>query len=189
LPLLGALLALALAACDAGITEPAGGGNGQVTQGCTTDEPTEGVACAPVALECEFGSAPNPSCNDLWQCTDYGWTILPKPTPCPTTSAGCPASLAAVPAGGSCAVDNQLCEYPGMTCMCSDYKAGMATAGQPVWACTPTAVTCSDPRPHVGAPCSETSTGTSTVCNYGSCFGGVLLACLGGFWTLEACSE
>jgi hypothetical protein len=151
------------AAADAG-----GGG------ACPSSPPTAGAACPQTGLECEYGTNPNPSCNQIVQCTNTGWVDQGN-TGCPAGQ--CPATYASVPLDQNCKNDNGVvCSYAEGTCTCS-FGAPPHTNG-PVWQCFVAKAGCPSPRPDIGTTC--TSPGES--CDYGACQGGIALKCSGGVW-------
>jgi hypothetical protein len=147
---------------------------------CPSSAPTESAACSPVGLECEYGSNPNPDCNQLWDCTTAGWSNDTAKTGCPPAG-DCPPSYAAAMGTGAavtCALaeEDLTCSYPQGTCICSD--GSLPTVGGPDWMCIPATASCPSPRPALGSACSD----PGTECDYGACSGGIAIMCKDGVW-------
>ncbi len=147
---------------------------------CPASAPSAGETCTRAGLECEYGSSPNPACNDLWTCSGSTWTHTPHGGACPSPSGTCP-SYATASARGSCSPDSLICAYPQGTCICTDDPGGLPTMGGPDWFCTATTTGCPATRPALGSACSDPSLKD---CDYGQCSGGVGEACTDGYWTL-----
>ncbi len=148
-----------------------GGGTGPA---CPVSPPPLGGACLTLGLECEYGSDPNPACDQLVQCTSSGWQSAGGPTTC--TGGTCPATYAQVPVGQSCVPTNLTCDYPEGTCICSLGTGPIGTS--PHWICWPATSGCPSPRPRIGSPCGQ----PGLSCDYGACAGGVELECKDGTW-------
>jgi hypothetical protein len=127
-------------------------------------------------MECEYGTNPNPVCNDTETCMANGtWSY---PTPGPACPAGtCPATYADVPQGKECMPQELDCSYPEGQCNCAFTPVASTT---PVWQCSTPAQGCPEPRPNIGAACTQ----PGLACNYGSCTGGVELQCTDGSWQI-----
>jgi hypothetical protein len=159
-----------------------GGGSGS-SSGATGDSgtgpvcpasPPDGGPCSNPGTECEYGTNPNPSCNDVVTCTSTGWSL---PTPGPACPPGtCPASYSAVPVGKTCSPAGLDCAYPEGQCNCS--VSGPVVGPNPDWQCSMPAEGCAEPRPRIGEACSQ----PALMCNYGACTGGVALQCVDGSW-------
>jgi hypothetical protein len=130
-------------------------------------------------MQCEYGDNPNPSCNDIVSCESNGtWSY---PTPGPACPAGtCPATYTQVPQGQDCNPQGLDCGYAQGQCNC-DIEPESAKLG-PVWLCTTPAAGCPDPRPNIGASCTQ----PGLSCDYGACTGGIELQCTDGTWQEEA---
>ncbi len=149
---------------------------------CPTSPPTIGSACLLSNLYCEYGSAPNPFCNQIFQCDPAGeWALLSNTGVCPPPGPLCPASYAdASHDHGKCPTDGQTCAYPEGVCICTTDPGGLPTTDGPLWSCEPPGSGCSPERPTLGTPCSS----SSTVCDYGGCNGGLDEQCVDGFWAI-----
>jgi hypothetical protein len=124
-------------------------------------------------MECEYGNDPTPACNETISCTASGWSFPPPTVQCQPGM--CPASYAAVPQGKSCSPPGLGCAYPEGQCNCS---SSLPVAGGPLWLCSMPAPVCPEPRPRLGAPCSQ----PDLSCDYGACTGGIALKCTDGYW-------
>jgi len=124
-----------------------GGGDGGPGPGpspyCPQSEPTYGDACSKPNLECEYGSDPRSTCNDLWTCTSSGWAMAKAGDPtCPSTSSpSCPPSLSGVEVGGACGDPGAVCNYSTSSqtewCVCG-FMGGpimMDGGSQYTWQC------------------------------------------------------
>jgi hypothetical protein len=130
-------------------------------------------------MQCEYGDNPNPSCDDIVTCEPTGTWSYPTPGPgCPTGT--CPATYTQVPQGQDCNPQGLDCGYSQGQCNC-DVEPESAKLG-PVWLCTTPAAGCPDPRPNIGASCTQ----PGLSCDYGACTGGVELQCTEGTWQEEA---
>ncbi|MDD1750759.1 MAG: hypothetical protein LUO89_12905 [Methanothrix sp.] len=157
---------------DGGTGSDGGGGGG----GCPASQPTVGAACSTLNMQCEYGSNPNPSCNQLFECTSSGWVDQSSGGACPPSSL-CPSSYTSVPAGQSCSPDTLTCAYPDGECICTTNFGGPQSQTAR-WDCIPATNGCPSPRPDIGASCSQ----PGLDCNYGACSGGVDLVCKDGRW-------
>jgi hypothetical protein len=157
--------------------------------------PSEGGACRPEGLVCEYGSSPLLGCDSLASCTNGEWRAASGDSgSClPAAVDGCPPSVSDVPIGSACAPVNLDCDYPAGRCECAQ---NLPLAGWPgSWKCSmpvePTdsgSLVCPGARPRLGTPCSQ----EGAECRYGACEirGGALQACEGGVWIAmrSACS-
>ena len=152
--------------------------------GCPSTAPTGGETCAPIGIECEYGTSPLPNCNDVWQCSTSGeWKDISSNTggSCPM-GAMRPASYAAASSDHAvCNPEGTFCAYPQGTCICTDDPGGLPLAGGPQWGCTPVTKGCPAAPPELGTPCT---TPAATLCDYGGCSGGVDMQCTGGYWAI-----
>jgi hypothetical protein len=153
------------------------------SEGCPTNPPSQDETCDNIGLWCEYGSAPDPYCDGLWQCGPSG-TWQPRGNGiCPPPDAMCPASYADADGDhGKCPIENQACDYPQGTCICSQDPGGLPVANGPLWGCIPVTPGCPSPRPRLGTTC-DVSSGTS--CDYGACSGGVAEDCVDGYWSID----
>jgi hypothetical protein len=136
--------------------------------------PIGGNPCPEVGLQCEYGTNPNPACNDIETCESNGWSY---PTPGPACPQGtCPALYSEVSQGADCSPQGLDCSYAQGQCNC-DQEPESANQN-PVWLCSTPASGCPNPRPRIGAPCSQ----SSLYCDYGACTGGIALQCTDGTW-------
>jgi hypothetical protein len=147
---------------------------------CPATHPTTGAACNFSELYCEYGTDPNPYCNDLAECNNGSWEKEPASASCPSPSGMC-APYATLAAGGSCAASGQTCASAEGTCVCSNDPGGLPIEGGPFWSCSPAQTGCPSPRPQLGTPCSGSA---PSECDYGACSGGVAEDCVGGYWAL-----
>lgn len=143
------------------------------TSGCPASPPSSGGACSPESIECEYGTNPSPSCNQLFQCNGGHWQDLTTGTLCVPQS-DCPSSWSSVNQNGTCSPEGLGCAYPEGTCFCG----GSLPMPNPIWNCAPETSACPSPRPDMGTSCNE----PGQSCDYGSCSGGVALQCDGGIW-------
>ena len=155
---------------DGGTGSDGGGG------GCPASPPTVGAACSPANMQCEYGSNPNPNCNQLFGCTSSGWVNQSSGAACPPSNL-CPSSYASVPAGQNCSPDTLTCAYPEGECICTTNLGGPQSQTAQ-WDCIPATNGCPSPRPDIGTSCSQ----PGLDCNYGACGGGVDLVCKDGRW-------
>lgn len=179
------VVALAATACGGVVSSPGDdggtgndgspGSDGGGGSACPKSPPTAGAACTPVDLRCEYGTNPNPSCNQIFACTPSGWVDQTSGSACPAGQ--CPATYASVPSGQDCSPESLTCAYPEGECICTRSFGGpqMLT---PKWDCIPATDGCPSPRPDIGTSCSQ----AGLDCNYGACSGGVDLVCKDGRW-------
>jgi hypothetical protein len=167
---------------DAGRDSPTGSdapsSDAPHSEGCPASPPAGGGSCPNTGLECEYGTNPNPTCNELYDCTNSGWLNASPPVTCAPQSE-CPANyLGPMSQNQPCPTSEEdlTCAYPQGTCICSE--GGLAREGGPFWTCIATTPTCPSPRPRVGTACSD----PGTQCNYGSCEGGITIVCEDGVW-------
>lgn len=157
-----------------------GGGSGSSSGGtptaCPATLPGAGGACARVGLVCEYGSDPDPGCNQLETCETNGWS---KPAAGRCVTGVCPAHYGDVPVGKDCTAPGLDCAYLEGQCDC----AGTAPVSgpTPVWQCATPQPGCPEPRPRLGSACSR----PGLSCDYGACTGGVDVQCSDGVWKEE----
>ena len=103
-------------------------------------------------MECEYGSSPNPECNEIETCESNGlWSYPPPGVACiPGT---CPATYADVPQGKQCTPQGLDCSYTEGQCNCSSTLP--ASGPYPVWQCSTPAAGCPEPRPRIGSPAGD----------------------------------
>ncbi len=143
---------------------------------CPTSAPTSGGPCSTVgSITCEYGTNPNPDCNQQFQCVSGAWQLSD------VVCASVPTCSSTEPAAGSTCTTAQTCAYASATCLCTSDPGGLPSAGGPVWDCIPITPGCPGTRPDLGTPCSASST---LDCDYGQCVGGVGLSCQDGLWQL-----
>jgi len=180
-----ALVALVLVGCGGSIATPTGDGgtdsspnpDGSSGSVCPTSPPAPSSACSTTGpATCEYGTNPDPSCNQLFACTNGSWVDETNGGLCAPQS-DCPTSYASVPVNQDCAPNQLSCAYPQGECICTTSMGGLQKM-TPSWECFPAQSGCPSPRPDIGSPCS----GTQQLCDYGSCSGGVALSCVNGAW-------
>jgi hypothetical protein len=165
-------------------------GAGPGSSACPSVAPNAKTSCSAAGLQCEYGSDPDLSCDDLATCSGGSWqsaggtAVQTCPTPAATGS--CPATYAAAEGAGSCSTSGTACGYPQGRCDCAVATGGPPTVGtKPThWLCDdPGTASCPTPRPRVGATCTQ----SGLTCNYGACSipDGVGLACTGGLWQVS----
>lgn len=162
-----------------------GSGGGSSSGGgvspCPPTPPGSGTACTTNGAACEYGTNPNPACNEIVDCMSGTWEGSGMGMQCPTGT--CPASYADVPQGQTCMPSGLDCSYPQGQCNCS-FTSPSGTGTMPTWHCfTPQG--CPEPRPRLGDACTQ----EGLSCDYGACTGGISETCAGGFWTwtMTAC--
>jgi hypothetical protein len=104
---------------------------------CPPTVPAEGDACipTPAPLECEYGGDAFGECTTVAYCTSagpygpYTFDISPSSFCSPPNAAECPATIGAVPEGGTCDTAGLSCAYAEGVCGC--VCAGTAKA----WSC------------------------------------------------------
>jgi hypothetical protein len=155
---------------------------------CPDSAPTPGSMCVEyLGPYCEYGSSPNPDCNNAFTCTSGVWEKAPSTGACPAPGASCPSSYPGVDSmDPACSVDGLSCEFPQGFCVCSSDPGGLPTTGGPVWSCRSPGKDCPAKRPLLGSSCSGPgdSNEQGPVCDYGSCSGGVSEQCTGWYWKL-----
>jgi hypothetical protein len=168
--------------CGGGINCPVDGGLPPV-ESCPASPPSQGDPCENIGLWCEYGSSPDPYCNGLWQCGPSG-TWQPKGNGiCPPPDAMCPATYAdANDDHDKCPIEEQTCDYPQGTCICTRDPGGLPVENGPLWGCIAVTPGCPSPRPELGTTCDLPS---DTSCDYGACNGGVAEDCVDGFWAID----
>jgi hypothetical protein len=170
----------ALVACGGdvfiGTDGGADGGDGGSGLTCPSSQPTAGGACKG-DLTCEYGTSPNPNCDEVFACQSNAWVNQTTGTICPPTAL-CPATYNAVPNGQDCPSDDGLtCGYQQGECICTKSFGGLQKQ-IPAWDCFPAQQNCPAPRPDIGSTCTT----PDQSCNYGACSGGVQLVCKDGRW-------
>ncbi|HEX8790809.1 MAG TPA: hypothetical protein VF765_07640 [Polyangiaceae bacterium] len=166
-----------------------GGGSGSSSGGismspCPQNPPSDGIACTVNGAQCEYGTNPDPSCNQIFECLNGMWASGGTGGPsCPGGT--CPMRYVDVVPGQACSPSGLACPYAEGECNCS-FTTPSGTGTTPTWQCfAPKG--CPEPRPRIGDACTATQEGLS--CDYGACAGGVSVTCTGGFWTwtMTAC--
>jgi hypothetical protein len=168
--------------CTGGVNCPIDAG----PPGCPSSPPTEKEACENEGLWCEYGTAPNPYCNNLWQCSSFHWQDNSTSGICPPPDSPCPASYKEANDDHSkCAIEGDTCGYAEGTCICSSDPGGLPVTNGPLWSCTPLGKGCPATRPELGDPCSD----DGLTCDYGACSGGVEEQCNFRYWgiAMTAC--
>jgi hypothetical protein len=125
-------------------------------------------------MECEYGSNPNPNCDNVVTCDATGWSFPTPGVACPMGT--CPASYSAVPQGKQCTPLGLDCAYPQGQCNCADSVP--VSQPNPVWLCSTPQTGCPEPRPDLGSSCSQ----PGLSCDYGACTGGIAMSCQDGYW-------
>lgn len=147
------------------------------TTHCPTSPPAGGSSCNPEALKCEYGTNPDPNCNQLFVCQSGAWLDQSSGGICVPQSQ-CPASYSQVPVGQDCTADTLSCGYPEGECICTKSSGGLEKL-TPSWACFTPIAGCPTPRPEIGSSCTAPA---KQLCDYGACSGGVALQCTNGVW-------
>lgn len=129
-------------------------------------------------LSCEYGSNPDPSCNQSFACMGGVWVDQTSGVACPPQS-DCPSSFASVPANQACTPESLTCAYPEGECICTQSLGGVEKQ-TPSWSCIPVVSGCPSPRPDVGTSCVADP--SNQQCDYGQCSGGIALTCKAGVW-------
>ena len=196
-----ALSLAALAACsssstgaaDAGVHD--GGsllGDADLDAGgpaCPTAAPSQGSACGPQGLACEYGTATTLECDTTATCNGGRWEVaLPTMTQSLCQSgpaADCPASMSAVPVGQHCDTYPTICDYPQGRCACTVRQSPTVydASAQATWICPSPNSGCPLPRPRLGSPCTA-----ADECDYGTCAipGATAEACTDNVWVAES---
>jgi hypothetical protein len=151
-----------------------------VKPGCPSMHPSVKEPCAPRLLACEYGLSNNPKCNTFYACGDKGWEVAstPSSTDCPPTALCDGTSYG--DDTGPCLTKNLQCVYPGASggvCVCNTNMGSEVLD----WSCQPATTNCPSPRPLLGTSCEK----GSADCDYEPCVGGVLIACVNGYWVSE----
>ena len=187
------LLSLVLVACggdvlsgnDSGTGNDGGPGNdgspgndGGVSKDCPTSPPTPGSACLTTkgGPKCEYGTNPDPGCNQVFVCVSNAWVDQSSGQICAPQS-DCPATYASVPSGQDCSPEQLSCAYPQGECICTKSWGGVQRT-TPGWDCFPAQSGCPAPRPDIGSACTT----QGQQCDYGGCSGGITLECNGTSW-------
>ena len=144
---------------------------------CPSSPPAGGSTCNEEAVKCEYGTNPDPNCNQLFVCKSGAWLDQSLGGVCAPQSQ-CPASYAQVPVGQDCTSDTLGCGYPEGECICTKSFGGLQKT-IPAWDCFAKVEGCPSPRPDIGSSCTTPST---QLCDYGACSGGVALSCINGVW-------
>ncbi len=174
------LIFLVLAGCGGDVFVAGDGGTGSDGGGssvCPASPPTAGTSCTAFKGmdKCEYGTNPDPSCNQIFACPSGTWMDQSTGTICPSQQ-NCPGQYSDVQVGQDCSNNTLSCAYPQGECICTQSPGGLVSQ-TPVWACfTPSG--CPEPRPDIGTACTT----QGTTCNYGACSGGVELVCNGTSW-------
>ena len=161
--------------------------DGGLSGGCPSSAPAQGIACAAMSLECEYGSDPNIACDTVARCDTKGWNVTsPSASGCPTPPLGptCPATFAAVKEGAACSTPTT-CGYQQGTCSCAVYCGPQYPLGHACDAGTPTTwhceggggMGCPDGRPRIGSACAT----DQQACSYGDC-NSIGVVCQSGTW-------
>jgi hypothetical protein len=142
---------------------------------CPSSPPAPNGACTSNGTKCEWGTNPDPNCNQIFICMNGSWVDQTSGTICAPQS-DCPTSYASVPVNQNCTENNLSCAYPQGECICTQAFGGVERQ-TPAWDCFPAETGCPAPRPDIGTSCTGT-----VQCDYGSCSGGVSLSCVNGIW-------
>lgn len=173
-----------------GGTESDGGGSGDGGTGatpCPSSPPSDGDACGPQGLTCEWGSSNVQDCDEMALCNGGRWQVTlqgPGGLDCGGAPQGmCPSSFASVPRESHCSPYGSYCDYPQGRCACTvpagpGFPADASAVAE--WICQDPAPGCPEPRPRVGSTCSQ----EGLECDYGACTvpGGNSETCQGGLW-------
>jgi hypothetical protein len=160
---------------DGGTGTDSGTDGAPVGWECPASPPTAPSACPHDTLKCEYGTNPDPSCNQQFLCTGGSWVNQTTGTFCPPQS-DCPSTYAQVPANQDCTPNQLQCAYPEGECICTTSFGGLQKQ-TPAWNCIPKVTGCPSPRPDVGSSCAG-----SQHCDYGACSGGIAIDCVNGVW-------
>ncbi len=159
--------------------------SGSPVAGCPGSLPTQFAPCSENGLVCEWGTSPDPSCDDSATCNSGSWAIPSAPAGvcAPSAPIVCPSSFASVARMSACTPYGGFCDYPEGRCACS-VPEGPAMMNPPsaIWLCQDAGPGCPTPRPRLGTPCSPKEEGMQ--CDYGSCTvpGGSAEQCTAGVW-------
>ena len=146
--------------------------------GCPVTAPANDATCTAGQdqLKCEYGSNPEPDCNQFFFCNQGHWQDQSSGTICAPQS-DCPSSYAAVPQNQDCTPTELTCAYPQGECICTTSFGGVQKQ-TPSWSCLPVQSGCPSPRADLGTPCST----ENLQCDYGGCMGGIDMQCKDGVW-------
>jgi hypothetical protein len=127
----------------------------------------------PDGLQCEYGTNPEPSCNQLFLCLSGLWDATGGST-CPVGT--CPMRFVDVHEGQACMPNGLDCAYLEGECNCTiSVPAGTGTTS--TWHCFHPQG-CPEPRPRLGSACTQ----DGQMCDYGACTSGIAETCMGGYW-------
>jgi hypothetical protein len=185
---------LVVAACSSSGSPPADAGTPETGTpvaaaiGCPGAAPSQGGACGPQGIACEYGTAATLECNTLATCNGGRWeVVVPDMTKSACQNgpaADCPASFMAVPVGEHCDVYEVACDFPQGRCACTVRQSPTVTdaSAQATWICPSPGSGCPLPRPDLGTACTG-----SAECDYGTCAipGATAQTCTNGVWTEE----
>jgi hypothetical protein len=128
----------------------------------------------PNGVQCEYGTSPDPSCNQLFECLNGTWASGGPGGICPAGT--CPTHFVDVPQGQVCIPSGLDCAYQEGECNCT-FSSPAGTGTMPTWHCfRPQG--CPEPRPRLGSACTQ----EGQSCDYGACSGGIAETCMGGYW-------
>lgn len=163
------------------------GSDGGTSSGCPKSPPTPGSACVTTkgGPKCEYGTNPDPGCNQMFVCVSNAWVDQTSGQVCPPQS-DCPTSYASVPNLQDCTPNGLACAYAEGECICTT-DFGPVSKTTPAWNCIPASNGCPSPRPDIGTACTQ----PNQQCDYGACNGGVALTCTDGAWqqTFTPCPQ
>ena len=161
---------LAIVACGGQTDNSQDGGTQDAGNGCPSTPPVDGADCNVGNLECEYGTDPRFSCNEIATCKQGFWSVSSFVEPsCPTAPnpTACPAS-----ASSSMQCSGELsCRYGNVWCGCIGGGALPPSQDggvpQPVysWMCASPQAGCPASRPKLGTSCSQ----PSLECDYAPC--------------------
>jgi hypothetical protein len=155
--------------------------------------PTAGSSCpaADGLLDCEYGTASEFTCDEVFECTTSRTWVLAQPAgSCPpSTTMQCPADWdAASPIPTPCKEVGDICMYAEKDCKCLAVPGSQTPS---VLGCNvpfpDDPASCPIPRPRLGSSCATIAPGTN--CNYGACTpGGIEMHCdeLSHLWAKAA---
>jgi hypothetical protein len=142
---------------------------------CPTSPPAQGASCSKDTIECEYGSDPRSTCNQVATCSSGAWEYSPNDPTCPTPAqnpAACPATFDQVSQGNSCNVEGTVCNYTNASathfCTCSSGGGPIMIDGgnYATWECGfGPAQGCPDARPRIGSACTQ----ADVQCTYDVC--------------------
>jgi hypothetical protein len=174
---------------DGGAASDTGGPGDAGSSPCPSSAPTDGTACGPQGLTCEWGSSPVPDCDTVALCNGGRWQVTPHGPGGLDCGGGpqgtCPASFSSVPRQQHCSPYGMYCDYPEGRCACAvpagpGFPADASAVAE--WICQDPQSGCPQPRPVLGSACSPSQ--TNLECDYGACSipGGTAESCTGGIW-------